>query len=183
MILGKTATGFPHKTAVSTPYQLAIARGVERGVKSWLKTFVIRGQGVGLMGSGVASGLYVVPYNLGYMEAGLRAGGIGGGLLSDLTLSLTSGVSGVYSVSGVSSVVGSGSFTGSGQGMGEESILYVSIRSGLLSEGIVGSFDLSRGISKGVINLMRLGIVKQGLIKGVASQSPSSGLVTLSIGV
>ena len=183
MIMGKTATGFPHKNAVSTPNQVAIARGVDKGVRSWLKTFVLVGQGVGVLGSGEASGFYIVPYNLGLMEAGLRAGGIGGALLGDLTLSLTSGVSGVYGLSGVSSVVGSGSFTGSGQGMGEESILYVSIKSGLVSEGIVGSFDLSRGISKGVLNLMRSGIVRQGLIKGVVGPSPTSGLVTLSIGV
>ena len=57
------------------------------------------GQGVGVVGSGVASGLYVVPYNLGLMEAGLRSCGIGGALPSDLTLSLTSGVSGVYTPS------------------------------------------------------------------------------------
>ena len=183
MIKEKIATGFPHKTAVSTPHQVAIARGVDKGIRSWLKTFVFVGRGVGLIGSGVASGIYAVPSNAGLMVVGLKAGGMRGSLLSDLTVSLTRGVSGVYQLSGVSSVVGSGSFTGSGQGMGSEELLYVSIRGCLLSEGVVGSFDMSRGISKGVINLMRSGIVKKGLIKGAVGSASSSGRVALSIGV
>jgi hypothetical protein len=184
MISEKIASGFPHKSGVSSWHQRSLGVGIESGFLTWLSSAVIPCVGSGVVGSGSASGVFVVPPNFGLVEAGLRSGGLGGVLLSDLTVALTLGISGTYSLSGVSVGVGVGSFGGSGVGLGLSELLSASIKGGLVSSGVVGFSDIGYGVSNGIFNLMRSGIVQGGVITGSAlGSSPSTSMLSLKLGV
>lgn len=178
MIAEKIALSFPNSKGSSIYYQRSLGRGVESGVRSWLKLVSLECMGVGLLGEGFLSGSYRVPFDISLMELGLRYGGLEGLLLGDLSLALAKGISGSYSLVGKSAHICQGSFSSIGFGDGARESLLLNIRGGLEREGFMGSVDISLGISEGVFKLMSSGIVHGGFISGVGISSPSSGLLT-----
>lgn len=178
VVYGGVLGSFPTKGGVSPTQQSNIARGVELGVYSWLykEGLVVSPSSVGTLGGGVSVGSITVAPNVALVSAGLSSAGVFGAMQSALSTAVGLGVAGEYLILGSCAGVGVGAFAG-GVFQGTEVVLEADLLSGFNASGLFGVelVKISKGLSLGICNMFRLGVIK-GSIAGAPSIVGGSGV-------
>tara|TARA_B100001287_G_scaffold71513_1_gene59064 strand:- start:199 stop:762 length:564 start_codon:yes stop_codon:yes gene_type:complete len=164
------------------PHMVSIANAVDMSLNEWLRlpSSTVQGTGVGVVGSGGASGLLTVIPNPALMEVAFKGAGLLGSLPPTLYTPIAFGISGVYGIQGLSATVGVGGFVGGF--VGELGLLISGLSRNLALNGITGVEvgRLSTGLGNGIYSHFLSSIVV-GIITGGGGPSPSSSPVTCTI--